>query len=498
MRPPKILRRTPARIAFLAGIALATGQEPLGLWPLALAGIAVAFALWHAAASPGRALRVGLSFGIGAFVGALTWLAQPFLVEPWRHGWMIPFALLGMSFGLALFWALGFWLAKRLRLGPLGLVGIWGAMELMRGWAFTGFPWALPGYIWLDTPLAQLAALIGPYGLTTLTFLLAAMVWRLWIGPRTVSSYVGAVIAVGAFVGTGIGLGAQSLPADRDQIVHIVQPNAPQHLKWSPEHIERFFERAISLTEVSNADLVLWPETSVAALLDFAQSDFARIAAAARTTTVVGIRHVSDLRIYNSAVVLDADGTPTARYDKHHLVPFGEYLPMPKLLDALGLSTLTASRGYGFSAGQGPALLDLGPLGTALPLICYEAIFPRDMRSSTRPDFLMLLTNDAWFGTFSGPQQSLAQSRFRAIETGLPMLRAANTGISAVIDAKGTIRKHIELGQTGAIAAPIPAALPPTAYARHKEMPVIILVILLVLSGTVLDRMSRRRITPSN
>lgn len=459
----------PQVLAFIAGILCGLGQAPWQWVALSILGYAVGAVLWAQASSPRAAARIGWFLGLGTFLISISWLVEPFLVEPERHAWIIPFALIGMAGGLALFWAAAFYLSKRFQTGLLGLVAFWGLAELARGYVLTGFPWAMPAYIWLDTPVAQIAAYTGPYGLTAVTFGLAAMCAQAYL-KKTYVSAVWPVLYISTFVGGGMFILRQPLPEDTQQSVRVVQPNAAQHLKWDPAYIPIFFERALDLSTPEGADLVIWPETSVSVPLYAAEPYLEQIAArTAPAQAVVGVQRVEGYRGYNSAAVIGAAGAVQQVYDKRHLVPFGEYMPLPKIMSALGLRTFTAQAGYGFSAGAEAAMFDFGVLGKALPLICYEAIFPRDARSETRPDWLLQLTNDAWFGKLSGPQQSLAQARFRAIELGLPMVRAANTGISAITDARGDIRASIPLGQAGAVNAALPAALPATLYARMGE-----------------------------
>ena len=291
-------------------------------------------------------------------------------------------------------------------------------------------------------------------------------------------------------------MGLARLYLARHHSLRIVQPNAAQHLKWDPAYIPLFFERALDLSAPEGADLVIWPETSVPAPLYAAETYLDLVAErSGAAKAVVGLQRVEGRQGYNSAAVVGANGDVEAIYDKRHLVPFGEYMPLPKLMRAIGLRTFTAQAGFGFSAGEDEMLFDFGPMGKALPLICYEAIFPRDARSFERPDWLLQITNDAWFGTITGPQQSLAQARFRAIETGLPMVRAANTGISAITDARGRIQAFIPLGQAGAVTARLPAALSPTLYARHGERIVFGFLSLLALSAWVLPLGRRFRKT---
>ncbi|SFJ94020.1 apolipoprotein N-acyltransferase [Celeribacter neptunius] len=485
----------PRAFALSAGFLVAAGQAPLDFWPVALIGLTMAAITWRMALTPGQAAMRGWLTGLTAFLISLSWIANPFLVEPWRTGWMIPFALLLMAGGLALFWALAFFLAKRLNAGLPGLVAFWGAAELLRGHIFTGFPWAMPGYIWIDTPWAQLAALIGPYGLTALTFSLAGLLAHAVLKRSPVIAAV-ALALFGAAGIWGFAHRTAPLPADTPQHIRVVQPNAPQHLKWDPAYIPVFYQRALELSDPEGADLVIWPETSVAAPLYAAGPYLSEIAATvAPARAVVGLNRVDGMQGYNSAILLDEAGRPLRIYDKHHLVPFGEYMPFPGLLERIGLRAFTAKNGYGYSAGPGVRLMDTGALGKTLPLICYEAIFPRDLRMTPRPDWLLQMTNDAWFGKFSGPQQALVQARFRSIETGLPMVRAANTGISALIDSRGHVQAQIPLGTAGAFTAALPGKDAPPPYARYGEVPLLLFLSVLLLCGCAVTLTTLRRKT---
>lgn len=466
------------------GVVAALGQAPFGLWPATLLGLAGSYALIGAAPTTRRAALAGWSLGLGYFGLTLVWIVQPFLVEPDRHGWMAPFALVLMAGGLALFWGLGAalarWLSPTGRFAWLGFAAVMGLVELLRGTLFTGFPWGGPGLAWIDTPVAQLASIFGALGLSVLTFLFAAGLWVALAGRRIVATAALLMAAV-AVAGFGAFLARGALPERSPAItVRLVQPNAVQHLKWDPEWMGIFYQRALALTAEPAAeappDLVIWPETAIAPLLGDRPDIQAEIAAAAAPAPVVsGVRRLDGARGYNSLVLLDAEGAAAQVYDKHHIVPFGEYVPLGDLLGRFGIHGLAAREGYGYSAGPGAALLSLpGDLGTVLPLICYEAIFPADLRAAPgRADWILQITNDAWFGTFSGPQQHLVQARFRAIEFGLPFVRAANTGVSAVIDARGGMVAALPLGVAGKLDAALPGALPPTLYARLGDWPLL-------------------------
>lgn len=487
-------RRLQLAGAFLAGLLAALGQAPFGLWPATVAGLALGHAIWQQNATPGKAFLPGLALGAGYFILTLSWLVNPFFVEPWRHGWMAPFALAGMAVGLGLFWAVAGSLARSLTPATKGAGRGWGwlswamclsAAEMARGWLFTGFPWGGPGLIWLDTPIAQLAAYVGVTGLSALTFSLAAALATLPRSTARLRNTGLVLIAMALVLFASLPMHRPDLPADRPERIRLVQPNAPQHLKWDPRHAPLFLERQIDLTAAPPIpsdpapDLTIWPETSVPYLMDLDSGLFAKIAKAASGRAVaLGIQRGEGLRFYNSLVVLDGEGQVTGLYDKHHLVPFGEYIPFGDMLQSVGIRAFAAQLGRGYSAGPGAQMIDMGALGTVLPLICYEAIFPRDIHAAaTHPDWLLQVTNDAWFGGFSGPQQHLAQARFRAIEFGLPMVRVANTGISAVIDARGNMRASIPLGQHGWVDHNLPGALPQTAYARFGDLPLTLFLI---------------------
>lgn len=475
--------------AFGLGAVIASGQAPLDQWRLALLGLFAALLLIAKAPSAGAAGWLGLLLGAGYFILALSWIVEPFLIEPEVYAWMIPFVLFLMPFGLGLFWAAASWAAHRIGQGRstrvLGLALTLTLAEIARGYVFTGFPWAMIGHIWIDTPLVQFAAMIGAGGLTALALFLAAIPAA--FGWRTAAL---SILIIAAMYASVDDLRSPAYPPD-PAIVRLVQPNAEQHLKWDPDRARLFFDRLTDLSATpadKTPDLVVWPETSVPYLLNEDSGLVQAIAAAGQGAQMaVGIQRVIGNRGYNSMAIITPDGRVAQVYDKHHLVPFGEYIPFGDLAYRLfGITAFAAQQGAGYSAGTGAAVLDLGPrLGRALPLICYEAVFPQDLRAApARADWILHITNDAWFGTLTGPWQHLAQARLRAVETGLPVLRAANTGISAVIDARGRVVAALPLGVADIIDAPLPPPLPATPYARNGDLPIVLL--LLGLAGTLL------------
>ncbi|MGR3323585.1 MAG: apolipoprotein N-acyltransferase [Pseudooceanicola sp.] len=471
-------------VAAAGGGLAALGQAPFDLWLPSLIAFAVILRLLDRAPTARAAAWTGWAAGTGYFLVALHWIVEPFLVDIARHGWMAPFALVFMAGGLALFWGVAAGLARWLI--PPGRVPAFPAFvvfltlaEMARSVIFTGFPWASIGHVLIASPMIHLAAWFGPHALTLVVLAVAAGLVR--VPERPLRAGLPMVLAV-----TGIWLAAPRFASDVPitptdaPVLRLMQPNAPQHQKWHPVMMPVFFERLLDYSGATPIpDVTIWPETSVPAFLEGAGNLLNVIAdRAGGATSVIGIERREDGRYYNSLAVIGPDGTLGDVYDKHHLVPFGEYLPLAGPLSRLGLAPMVDRYG-GFSPGPGPQLVDLGLAGTALPLICYEAVFPRDVRgTSIRPDFLLQITNDAWFGTFSGPYQHLAQARLRAVERGLPMIRVANTGVTAVIAADGRVLQAIPLGEAGYIDTLRPEPAAPTYYALFGDIPVTMVLLL--------------------
>jgi apolipoprotein N-acyltransferase len=455
----------------LAGASVALSQAPFLAWHLAFPGLI--WVLWRLSlpVTTGAAWFAGWFAGAGYFGTYLTWIVSPFFVDPWVHGWMAPFAFGLTAFGLGLFWAVASALAVRLPNRVLGLAALLAAAELLRGHIFTGFPWAQLGHLWLGSWAEQTVAVVGATGLTVLTLFAAALphLHHIW-GRATCGMLVLGLMGVGLIHASGPDNGT------RDISLRLVQPNAEQHLKWDPDQARILFQRQLQFTAAGTpADLTIWPETSVPYLLEYSPEIAGMITAASGGNPVaIGIQRVDGDRGWNSLRVLQSDGTVSATYDKFHLVPFGEYIPFGDVLhNWLGLGAFAAQLGNGYSAGQGPVTLDLGPtLGRVLPLICYEAVFPGIPRQVERPDWILQITNDAWFGTLTGPFQHFQQSRLRAMEQGLPVVRVANTGITAVIDPRGQVDQRLAFGTAGYLDVPqVPMGLPPTPYARWGDLP---------------------------
>ncbi len=448
------------------------GQSPFDLPIMMFFGAPVLFWLLQRAEGTRAAAMLGWLAGTAYFALVLNWIVEPFLVDVGRHGWMAPFALIFMAAGLALFWAAAFGLAWRLTQPGWGrliaLAVFWAMAEWLRGHILTGFPWALPGYAWVGTPIVQLAAFIGPYGLTLLTLLVILM-------PA-----LGRTPAAVAFIILALawGFGILRVPAPvayaaGAPVVRIVQPNAPQHLKWRADMIPIFVERMMDATRApGRRDIVIWPETAVPFLYGESPDAVAgMVAAAGRGAHVIyGLRRISADGLWHNSLSVATSQGDIALYDKVHLVPFGEYMPFARLFARFGIFGLAAEDVAGFSPGKTLAPVEAEGLPPFLPLICYEAVFPEEVnagRGAAR--WMVHLTNDAWFGAQTGPFQHLAQARMRAIEQGMPVARSANTGVSAMIDPYGRVLAQIPLGTHGHIDARLPSAVPPTPYVQWGE-----------------------------
>ena len=509
-----------ACFAVLLGALSVLAFAPFHLWPVLF--LTFGPLVWlldgcyrdHAGLAPRLkcASLIGFWFGFGYFLAGLYWVAEAFLVEPWRHGWLIPFVMTAFPAGMALFFVAASALAMLMWRPGIGrvfaLAIAFGLAEYARGHVLTGFPWNLIGYAPLgNVGMMQLASLFGVYALSLLAVLL-------FVGPAAIFTPADspctrsrATILLTGVLLIALGVGglwgnrrlANAESAGTGIRVRIVQADIDQAEKWRPENSAEIFTDYLNSTKSGPAGLdgisiVVWPETAVPFLL--AQSPEARAAIAQAlpqgTVLLAGSARLVEERdtqgtvaaehIYNSLLVIDDKGEVLDDYDKIHLVPFGEYLPFQDTLESLGVMQLTGVRG-GFSAGTGPRLLVVPGAPPVSPLICYEIIFPDDVvESSARPGWMINVTNDAWFGSSAGPYQHFHQARVRAVEQGLPVVRAANTGISAMIDPYGRILAEIGLGEKGAIDSELPKAGPPTMFVTAGIW-IEISVILLALAG---------------
>jgi len=327
------------------------GHPPVS-WPLATiaAFAAGCFALVNCRKQI-DAVKVGWLFGVGYFAVSLIWIVEPFMVFPERDGWMAPFAIFFAAAGFGAFWGAGFWTAWKLGIGPgsraLALAGCIAAVGMLREELLTGFPWALPSYVWSDAPVAQALAVVGPHGLTFLTALAAFspfLARKPWVGATIAAAGISVIWAAGSWR-----LASGDVEHADQARVRLVQPNVPQAEKWNAAMSEEFFQRLLSLSSRPSddpVDLVIWPETAVTDLLRNARKRFPEMAASASGAYIVtGVRRHEAGRFYNSMIALNPEGELIGVYDKHHLVPFGEYVPFGGLLSDLGFNGLAADEG---------------------------------------------------------------------------------------------------------------------------------------------------------
>lgn len=479
-------------IAVTAGAASALAMPPISAWPVLALTFPVAVWLIDGAsgATRGRTLLsaagVGWQFGFGYFLAGLWWIGSAFLVDADVFGWLLPFAVAGLPAGLGLIHAAGFALARALWSGGpariFAFAAALGIAETLRGHIFTGFPWNSFGYALADQLwFGQFASVVGVEGLTFVALaVFAAPATLADARPSRLTLTAAAVTLAGLAAFGAVRLGLSETAYDDRVKVRIIQPEIPQDLKSQDAARDTIMDAYIALSDeargpnsagFADATLTVWPESAFPFLLSRTPEALKRIADSLAPGTTLATGAVRGERredgsgadYWNSLHLVGDDGSILATYDKTHLVPFGEYLPFQSLLESFGLEQLTRQRG-GFAAGSKRALITLPQGPRFRPLICYEALFPEEIAGPDRPDFLLNVTNDAWFGRTPGPYQHAAQARVRSIEQGLPLVRSANGGISMVVDAYGRTIRALPLGVRGVVDSVLPAPIPPTIY----------------------------------
>lgn len=503
--------------AFLAGAISALSQAPFGFFPVlwltfpSLVWLIDSTGIGRDGRKKGAissAFAVGWTFGFGYFLAGLWWIGGAFFVDADDFGWMAPIAVLAMPAGLALFWGAAtalvrpFWREdwRRILLLSIAL----SVAEYTRSVVLTGFPWNSLGYAFAATDLtAQAAAVVGQYGLNFLAVLIfsapAALISgaaRSAAGGRILVGFAG--LSLLAMVGFGaFWLSAPAASETTDIRLRIIQPNIAQRDKWRPENKEKILEKYIELSqskateaEESQLSLLIWPESAFPFLLTEepgALSKIAEVLPQGAHLVTGAIRQVDlgeGVSTFNSIYVIGHEGTIVGVYDKVRLVPFGEFIPFQATLERWGIKQLTRLPG-GFSAGYERHNLNVPGLPDVVPLICYEAIFPGDIvpsatdeaSSDHQAQWMVNVTNDAWFGDSPGPHQHFVQSRVRAIEEGLPLIRAANTGISAIVNANGVVVSALGIDSEGAIDGYLPAPRSTELFLQGRRYSLLILIL---------------------
>ena len=502
-------------LSILAGAATALAFPPFGLLP-GLLGYALLMGLWDAPA-PERRLKSafwrGWLAGTAFFLISTWWVAEAFYVDAQDQGWMAPIAVALLASGLGLFWgaaaALYAWARPRGALRPIVFAGCFCLFEWLRGHVLTGFPWDLAGETWrAGSAPSQTASLVGAYGLGWITVAACATPSLLTLLPPGTRRLRGpggrrenwiavglATLSIAGLYGYGLIRLAHTAPVSASAPwVRVVQADVDQESKYDEALFRSILGRYVRLTAGPPSspsgrmpDIVIWPEGAIPdSVNDYLAPDSwtrAAITGALKPgqTLLLGGYRLEGPgdppKAYNSLLALRAkDGglAMTGLYDKFRLVPFGEYLPAESLLAPLGFKKLVHVTD-GFDPGPPPRPISPEGMPRVQPLICYERLFPGFVRQGSRiggrPAWIVNVSNDAWFGRTSGPWQHLNIASYRAIEEGLPMVRATPTGVSAVIDAYGRIRPGASLGQgaIGVIDAPLPPPLAPTPFDRWGE-----------------------------
>ncbi|MAU40446.1 MAG: apolipoprotein N-acyltransferase [Kordiimonas sp.] len=487
--------RLPAIVLLpLLGGMSALAFAPLYVFPVIFFCYPILWGVVERASGFWRAMAFGLLFGIGHFAGGLYWVGYAFFMQDAVSNWAAVPAVFGLAAGLAIFPAVicgVYWsVSRRLKLmiwaKVLFFCLCWAVGEWLRGHILTGFPWNLLGYVWgFSDGLLQVTAYGGIYGLGLLTILWAMSPALFFQSDNRTIGYWWSGIAVLTFLMAGVWgqwrLSHSETGYVEDVVLRVVQGNIDQRNKWHPAYKAENFLRYIDLSMKSGRETVthvIWPETAVPYLIDeepsrrFLMTQALNPGGYLLTGAVRLQRQGEDISLWNSLHILDDKGEIRASYDKSHLVPFGEYMPLRSLMDRLGIAKLVPGD-VDYSAGPGLQTLRLPGLPAVSPLICYEVIFPGAAHDSAdRPQWLLNVTNDAWYGHTSGPYQHLLQSRVRAVEDGIPLVRAAGTGISAIVDPYGRIRASIPLGHEGIIDHKLSRALEkPTFYSTKGELP---------------------------
>ncbi|MCZ4272185.1 apolipoprotein N-acyltransferase [Maritalea porphyrae] len=518
-------------VAFLAGAFAALSMPPLFIFPALFVAYPILVWLLDGVETQlsvrqklfGPAFRIGWAFGFGYFTLSLHWMAGAFFVEPDLFLWALPLGLFGLPAVLAIFWGFGT-AAAHLMWSDYGqrifaLAAILSLTEFLRGHLFTGFPWNLPGYALsiLDQTM-QFGSVVGIYGLSLLVMIVAMAPATIWphLDQSKMARFaptLGGLALLALLFGFGhYQLGANPTLYRDDVRLRLVQPNIAQVEKWKPENAQPIFETLLSLSAERStpndpgliaATHLIWPESVFPFLVSERPDALARIArllpngtkliagAARKNVDLTGLGQTQE-GILNSILAFSDQGEINATYDKYRLVPFGEYVPFKPLLSLMGIKEMV-SASDSFVHGEKPNQA-LRPLGTPafLPLICYEVIFSGGMGSAIdQADWILNLTNDAWFQGTIGPAQHFEHARMRALEEGLPLVRVANTGRTAIVDAFGRITASLPMDEALVLNANLPQRLEKTLFSQYRHI-IFYLIIGAILISTFLRNRWRR------
>lgn len=508
--------------AFLLGVLAAAALPPVDMTPVLVLSFVGFVWLFDGAQRSREAFGIGWCFGLGFFVAGFYWLTAALFVDIARFWWLTPFALLGVPAGLAIFTGGAVlaahltcrWLKWRGVSRILALAAFWCGAEWLRGHVLTGLPWNLVGYAWSGAfpgslAMLQVTSLVGIYGLSLLTVTAASLPATLGdlAGRRWPPLATSAVLLVACFAFGWLRLDATATPAMQPGVrIRIVQPSIPQTLKNDPAERLASFRRLLALSSEpaetgAPFDVLVWPEANAPPFLD---RDAGARMAIAGLLPADGLALVGSDRsdpppgplqhFWNSMIAIDHAGIIQGYYDKAHLVPFGEYVPFRSVLPMDKITPGTTD----FSFGPGVRTLHLPGLPPVSPLICFEVIFPGAVADpADRPQWLLALSNDAWYGFTSGPFQHFSIARVRAIEEGLPVVRAANNGISGLIDPLGRVVRRMGLDVVGFLDVPLPRALPPTLYEQTGDAFFFAALPLLLGLGWVFSSQKRKSVKPS-
>lgn len=520
--------------AFIAGAVSVLAMAPVHLWPVMLASFPVLVWLldgcFSGADGDGKisrsalfdAAKTGWAFGFGYFLAGLYWIGFAFLVEAGIFVWLLPFAVTLLPAGLALFFAAAAMIAGPMwRPGPARLIALTmalGLTEWLRGQILTGFPWNVPGYALTGSDaMMQWASVFGVNGLTMLAVLIFTSPAAVWAVDAMRSSSraerFGTPVLMTLVLAGGTLWGHWRLQSQATEFVdgvrlRLVQPNIPQKEKWKLENRAAIFQQYMRVSrngarngKIDGVTHLIWPESALPFLLEEtpealnaisammpAGSVFITGAARAKREDASTGGKTDNFQVFNSLFVMDHEARLLAYYDKVHLVPFGEYLPFQDALESVGLEQLTRVRG-GFSAGTGPRLMVAPNIPPFIALICYEIIFPGAIREmGPAPGWMLNVTNDAWFGDSAGPYQHFHHARIRAVEEGLPLVRAANNGITAVVGPYGRIMSRLPRNASLALDSGLPRALTGTVFVKWGNIIYIVMLLASLVAWKILGK----------